>query len=289
MPRSIAHLAVPALAAVLIAACGGAAPSPSPEPTPPGDAKVLLRVTQVQALPPQATFGWLPSVVITLDGRVLTGGAVPAIFPGPLVYPIIERRITPGGWAKIVAAARAAGLLSGAKDFTGGQMPPGSMATRLEIVADGRVYDVTGDPGRIMVCITTPCVPQPGTPEAFGGFMSTLSNLETFLAGDLGQDGLYVPAGFAIIAGPPPDQQGLEQPPIGWPFAAGFAAFGKPLTDGSGSRCGTVAGDGLGALRPALGAANQLTRWRDPVDGTFHGLVVRPLLPGDGDPCAGLV
>ena len=99
----------------------------------------------------------------------------------------------------------------------------------------------------------------------------------------------YVPAGFAIIAGPPPDQQGLEQPPIAWPFAAGFAAFGKPLADGSGSRCGTVTGDALGALRPALAAANQLTRWRDPVDGSFHGLIVRPLLPGDGDPCEGLV
>jgi hypothetical protein len=285
-PRAI--VALP-LAAAMLAACGGATPSPTPEPTPPADARVLLRVTQVQALPPPATFGWLPSVVITLDGRVLTAGAVPAIFPGPLVNPIVERRITPAGWARIVAAARAAGLLGGVRDFTGGLMPPGSVASRLEIVADGRVYDLTGDPSRVMVCITAPCTPEPGTPEAFGGFVNTLGDLGSWLGGDLGPDGAHVPAGFAIIAGPPPDQQGMDQPPIAWPLAGGFGAFGKPLADGSGSRCGTVSGDALAALRPALGAATQLTSWRDPVDGSFHGLVVRPLLPGDHDPCEGLV
>ena len=290
--RRRSHRAIAAipLAVALLAGCSGAAPTPTPtpEPTPPLEAQVLLRVTQVQALPPRNTFNWLPSIVISLDGRVLTAGAVPAIFPGPLVNPIIERRITQAGWAKIVAAARAAGLLSGATDF-GGMPPPGSVATRLEIVADGRVHVLTGDPSRVMVCVTTPCVPQPGTPEAFGGFMTSLGDIGSWLAGDLGPEGMYLPAGFAIVAGPPPDQQGLEQPPIAWPFPAGFAAFGKPLGDGSGSRCGSVTGDALAALRPALGAANQLTRWRDPVDGTFHGLEVRPLLPGDVDPCEGLV
>lgn len=287
-PASNHLLAIP-LAAVLIAACSGTAPSPSPQPTPPAEARFLLRVTQVQALPPQATFGWLPSIVITLDGRALTGGAVAAIFPGPLVNPIIEQRLSAAGWARIVAEARAAGLLGGIRDFTGGQMPPGSGAALLQIVADGQLYELTGDPSRIMVCVTTPCVPQPGTPEAFGGFISRLGDLGSWLAADLGPAGMHVPAGFAVIVGPPPDQQGLAQPIIGWPLAAGFAAFGKPLADGSGSRCGTVSGDDLAALRAAFGAANQLTRWRDPADGSFYGLTVRPLLPGDGDPCEGLV
>jgi hypothetical protein len=277
------------LAGLLLAACSGATPSPSPEPTPPADAAFLLRVTTVQALPPRETFGRLPSIVIALDGRVLTGGAVPAIFPGPLVMPIIEQRLSPAGWAKIVEAARAAGLLSGATDFTGGQMPPGSAAARLQIVAGGHLYEVTGDPSRIMVCIKAPCVPPAGTPEAFAGFLGNLGNLEAWLAADLGQQGMYQPAAFVIIAGPPPDQQDLEQPILPWPLADGFAAFGKPLADGSGSRCGAVSGDTAAALQPALAAANQLTRWREPVDGSLHGLTVRPLLPGDGDPCAGLV
>ena len=69
----------------------------------------------------------------------------------------------------------------------------------------------------------------------------------------------------------------------------GLAAFGKPLADGSGRRCGTTNAEAAAALRPAFGAANQLTRWRDPVDTTLRGVVVQPLLPGDTDPCAGLV
>ena len=278
-----------ALFAALLAACSGSAPSPSPEPTPPDEAQARLRVTAVQALPPPATFGWMPSVVITLDGRVLTGGAVPAIFPGPLVGPVVERQLTPNGWSRIVAAAREAGLLGGMRDFTGGAMPPGSMATRLEIVADGRVHDLTGDASRIMVCVQAPCDPQPGTPEAFGGFVSRLSDLGSLLGADIGPESMHAPAGYAILVGPIPDDQGLAQPPLAWPFEAGFAGFGKPLADGSGGRCGTVTGEEAAALGPALTAATSITRWRDPADGSFHGLTVRPMLPGDGDPCEGLV
>ena len=283
------RLVILPLSVALLAACAGAAPSPSPEPTPPAEAQVRLRVTAVQALPPPAMFGWLPSVVVTLDGRVLSGGAVEAIFPGPLVSPVVERHITSNGWAKIVAMARAAGLLGGARDFTGGAMPPGSQATRLEIVADGRIHDLIGDASRIMVCITAPCDPQPGTPEAFGGFVSKLTDLGSLLGADIGPEAMHNAAGYAVLVGSPPDDQGLAQPPIAWPFAAGFGAFGKPLADGSGGRCGTLTGDEATAVRPAFGAARSITRWRDPADGTFHGLVVRPLLPGDGDPCAGLV
>lgn len=276
------------LAGVLLAACAGAAPTT--EPTPPAEAKALLRVTKQQALPPPSTFSWLPNVVITLDGRVLSGGLVPASFPGPLVNPVIERQLTPAGWAKIVAAARAFGLLSGARDFTGGQHAPGSLTARLQLVADGRIFDLVGDPNRIMVCVTTPCDPQPGSPEAFGGFLSRLSDLGSWLGADIGPEAVHVPEGYAILVGPPPaDEQGLAQPPIDWPLAGGFAAIGKALADGSGGRCGSVTGADAAALRPALNEANQLTKWRDPDDGSFQGLVVRPLLPGDGDPCEGLV
>lgn len=285
--RSIAGLS---LAAMLLAACSAAAPSPSPVPSPPEGAKFLLRVTTVQALPPNATFGWLPQLEVTLDGRVLQGGAVAAIFPGPLMQPIFARQISTNGWARIVASARAAGLLSGVADFTGGQMPPGSAATRLEIVADGRLYSVTGDAGRTIQCIQAPCVAPPGTPEAFAGFINALSDPTAIVgAGELGADVAFVPEGYAVIVGPVPDDQGLAQPPIAWPLAAGFAGFGKPLADGSGGRCGLVTGADAAALHGPFGAANQLTRWRDPVDGSFRGLQVRQILPGDGDLCQGLV
>lgn len=284
--RSIAGLS---LSAALLAACAGATPSPSPEPSPPADVPFLLRITTVQALPPSATFGWLPQLVIKRDGKVLQGGAVPAIFPGPLVQPIFARQLSPNGWARIVAAARAAGLLGGAGDFTGGAMPPGSAATRLEIVADGRVYAMTGDPSRTIVCVKAPCVGAPGTPEAFAMFVQSVSDPVSIAgAGELGPEQPFAPAGYAVIVGPVPDDQGLPQPPVAWPLAAGFGTFGTAMRDGTGSRCGIATGTDAAALRAAFAGANQLTRWRDPVDASFHGLVVRPLLPGDGDPCMGL-
>jgi hypothetical protein len=242
------------LVAVLLAACGaaGPSPSPSPQPDPPADAKVRLRVTTVQALPPNATFGWLPQILIALDGKVLASGAIPAIFPGPLVLPITERQITAAGWARLVEAARAAGLLGLNRDFTGGQLPPGSQATRLELAADGRVYDLTGDASRQIVCIQAPCIAPPGTPEAFAGFVNQLYDLPAMVgAENLGPEQLHLPAGYAVIAGAAPDDQGLPQPAIAWPLGAGFNAFGKPLQDGSGGRCGTITGADVGLVRAA--------------------------------------
>lgn len=290
MRASFPRLAVVSLVAALIAACGSAPASPSPQPQPPADAKVRLRVTTVQALPPPSTFTWLPSIVISLDGRVLSAGAVPAIFPGPLVSPIVERQLSAAGWNRIVEAARAAGLLGGRSDFTDGLMPPGSQVTRLEIVADGVVRELTGDANRTFNCITTPCVPPPGTPEAFAAFVSSLGDIASITGpGELGAERIHEPAGFAVIVNPgPPDDQGLAQPPIAWPLAGGFAGFGEPLPDGSGARCGLVTGADVGLVRPVFAAATQITPFRDPTDDSLHGLVVRPLLPGDGDPCQGL-
>jgi hypothetical protein len=291
--NAIAARLLVAVATLTLAACSGAGPSPSPSPSPDEtpDSGVLLRVTQSQTLPPAATFAWTPSIVITLDGRVLVGGAVPAIYPGPLLAPIIERQLSPAGWQAIVAEARRAGLLSGAPDFTDGGVPPGGVTARLQIAADGRVHDLVGDPSRVMMCITAPCDPAPGSPEAFAGFLIRLADLASWLPGALGPERVHVPAGFAVLVGQPPaEEPGLSGPPVAWPLAAGFAALGAPLADGSGARCGTVTGADAAALWPALQAATQLTRWSDPVDGSLHGIVVRPMLPGDDDdPCGGLV
>lgn len=289
MPTTWRPIAGLPLAMLLLAACAGSTPSPTPEPSPPADAAFRLRITTVQALPPSATFGWLPQLVITADGRVLQTGAVPAVFPGPLVQPIFARQLSPNGWARIVAAARAAGLLTGAIDFTGGQMPPGSAAVRLQIVADGRIYEMTGDPSRVIQCIQAPCVAPPGTPEAFAGFLQAVSDPASIAgAAELGPDQAYVPGGYAILVGPVADDQGVPQPPMAWPLG-GLAAFGTALGDGTGGRCGIVTGQDAATLHAPLAAARQTTPWRDPADGSLRGLVVRVLLPGDSNPCEGLV
>jgi hypothetical protein len=277
-----------ALAFVTLGACGrnGPSPAPTPEPTPPEGAAFLLRVETEQAIAPLARFGWTPAMIITLDGLALTGGAVPAIFPGPLVGPIVQRQVTPAGWDKVVAAARAAGLLGGAIDLGGQQ--PGAELLRLRIVADGRVHDVVGS-NVAVPCLPAPCQGPPGTSAALQGFVGSVMDLSSSLGDDIGPEGAHAPAGYALVVGPPPDDEGLAQPALDWPFAAGFDAFGKPFADGSGFRCGTVEGEDAATLRPILDAATQITAFRDPVDGSLHGLTVRQLLAGDGDLCEALV
>lgn len=274
------------LTAALLGACGASSSSqaPTPVPTPPEGAAFLLRAETEQAVPPLARFGERPALVITLDGRVLTSGAVPAIFPGPLVGPIVQRQLTQAGWTRIVEGARTSGLLTDGPPI--GDLAQGETVLLLQIVADGRLHVVTGS-NRAAGCLSDPCQGPPGTLAAFQGYVGRLMDL-TWLATDVGAEAPYLPVGYGVVVGPVPDDQGLAKPPIDWPFGEGFDAFGEPFADGSGFRCGAVTGDDAATLRAALEEATQTTPWRDPRDGSLHGLTVRPLLPGDGDPCAGL-
>ncbi|TAK03097.1 MAG: hypothetical protein EPO36_00030 [Chloroflexota bacterium] len=285
------------LAAVLVAAgCGAAAsPSPQPSPTPPDHSTepatgFRLRVTTVQALPPLATFSWTPGVVITDDLVAIQGGAVPLIFPGPLVTPLVGAQLTGEAWAKIVSEAEAAGLLSGKADFTGGALAPGAAAGRLELVVEGRTYDLTGDPSRVAFCGETLCRPDPGTPEAFATFLSLLGDLPGWLGAGVGAQRPWTPSAYAFLIGPPPpDDQGLAVAPIPWPFQTGAADIGRPLRGDPDTRCARIEGAEAAAFAMVVANATALTSWRDAALADPVGLTVRPLLPGDDDPCAPLV
>jgi hypothetical protein len=283
--------------ALVVAACASGAPSPaSPGPSPspgPDDAAFLLRATSTQALPPLALFAWGPSLLITADRRAITTGPVPAIYPGPLVVPLLERPISEAGWRTIVDAARAAGLLTGQADFSGGALMPGGIAARLEIVVDGVRYDLVGDPSQLVRCgegIGCPD-PAPGTAAAFAAFWMRLTDLGGWLAGEIGPETAHEPSAYALLVGPPPaEAPPLDQPPATWPLATPLADLGRPVRGEPSLRCGIVSGVDAAALRPLVDAASQLTPWLDPAaPGREHGLTARVLLPGDEDPCAGLV
>jgi len=298
LPQRPARLLVPLALAILLAGCSsGATASPSSPPTPspapptptPGPAGAVIRASWTQALPPRSMFGNLPLLVVTTDGRVLTQGAVIELYPGPLVLPIVERPISPKGVAALVQAAKDAGILRRDVDFTGGALPPGAAAARLQVDVDGETYDLNGDPNAAVPCPPTGACPEaaPGTPAAFARYWQRLLDLAGWLAPELGAEQPHAPASYAVIVGPPPEPWPGAAPVV-WPVAdPALGAFGAPVRGEPGTRCGIAAGDLAVALRRAFGGATQLTPFVATASASAtRGLTVRPLLPGDEDPCA---
>ncbi len=294
LDSAVRRLAVPVVAVVLVAACGGGgAPSPTPpaatpvnptpvipSPSPIGGGTYWLRLTTWQAIPPVNLFAMGPTAVIDGDGRYLVEGAVPAIFPGPLVMPLFARQVSDKGRETIMGWTKDLGLLSGPTDFTGGGGLPGGVTGRIELTVDGSLVTLTGLPD-----VSEPN-PDPGSPQAFGELWRRISSLPETLPGELGPESPYTPAAFAILVGPAPvPQGGLSGAIADWPLDTSLGTFGGPVANGT-QRCGLVEEKDAAALAPALAQANQLTQWvQGPETSATFGLTVRPIVAGE-NPCA---
>lgn len=293
------HLTVVALA-VSVAACasaGSPAPaSPMPVPSPSASNSAIpsaspdvqgywLRLTTTQALPPLNLFGAGAALVITASGTVVTPGPIPAIYPGPLVVPLIGRSITDAGRARILKLATDLGLLGQRTDFSGGQPIAGGVTARVEILVNGRLVTITG-PTDVPACTGgQACSPAPGTPEAFGVLRARLLDLSSWLAADLGLESPYLPAAYSVLIGsaPVPDPT-LRSDIAQWPLATPMASFGVLVANGT-ARCGMVTGPDVAIMRVALGKAHQLTQWVEgPTSSASYGLTIRALTPGE-DAC----
>ena len=291
MNRSPAAMAM----AFLLAAC--ATPGPTPPPTPPaspspapspspGAEGLYLRAWLTQALPPDGTFGWLPTLTIS-DGLAIDGNvAIPMIFPGPLLIMPNARQISGEGQAAIVQVANDLGLLEGATDLTGDGLMPGAPTAHVLITVDGKSVEIIGDPNAFGRCAPGDlrCVPEPQTPEAFAFFWARLGHLDDWLGDELGPTVAFVPERMAVVTREPAEQD-MGANFAAWPLETPFADFGEPWVL-TGSRCATVTGEGLEVLLPELAAANQLTVFVDQ-PGEQRALLVRPLVPGEPSPCEG--
>jgi hypothetical protein len=108
--------------ALLLAACGdddpgvatGEPPSPTDgyeHPTDP-DALVLRIGDEGGFVPPEHTFAAVPRLLISGDGRLIQGGPVVAIYPGPLLPNLLQRSITEAGIQRLIGLADEQGLLA---------------------------------------------------------------------------------------------------------------------------------------------------------------------------------
>ena len=295
--RSITQLAALSMLAACTATPGASgllspSPSASAPATPsatPATARYLVRLTTRSAIGPDAAFVQLPVVIIGPDRTMVSPGAVPAIYPGPLVSPLIGRSVSVAGMARIIAEARALGLAGGGS-FAPDTVAPGAPVTTIELWLDERVVTLTGDAEARIVCIRAPCEPAPGTPAAFGAFARHLADLAAWMPEELGVDAPWSPAGYAVLLNvtlPGPMVPGAGV--LVWPLKATrpLASFGVRVGGAASAlRCGLVRGEEAAALRPLLAGANTLTQWIATLaTSASHLMAVRPLIGGE-DPCA---
>jgi hypothetical protein len=105
---------------------------------------------------PEMLFSRAPLLLITGDGRVITEGPVPAIYPGPLLPNLIERSITEEGIQALLAKADELGLLADA-EYRPNNHIADAPNTVVQITVGGTTYthdayalgfEEESDPGR---------------------------------------------------------------------------------------------------------------------------------------------
>jgi hypothetical protein len=287
-------LAVVALAAVLLVACGDdspngdtpsgslpvdtvapidttAPPTTSPPTTipsgidhPTGADDVVVRIAYEGGfVPVEVTFLNLPTLLVSGDGHAFVQGPIPEIYPGPLLPNIQVRPVTEAGLQDLLAIADEHGLLADV-EYTNPTNVADAPDTVVEISANGTTYvhrayalgiNAETDPAR----------------AALADFVAQATG--DWLYGDnpeLGPEQPYTSEAFLIRASEVGDYTGDIEPTIvDWPADASVR-----LADAG--ECAAIPAAEVGAL---FADANQLTFFAE--DGITYQLTVKPQLPGD--------
>jgi hypothetical protein len=263
-------------------ACGG---SVSEHPT--GKADVVLRVeTGGGFVTPQYNLTQLPSFTVYGDGRVIVTGPMIEIFPQPAMPNLQTATVSQAAVAKILAAAKGAGLFANDVDY--GQ--PGITdvgTTTITINADGKTYTSS------IYALGFEQMPEGGTVDgltsaqvearsAVTAFTATTGDLDTFLGTTLKWT-QYAFASLAVFsqvsdpANPIYDTSGPQPNKLDWPLAD-LSTMGEAVLP-EGFRKTVVTGDDLAKLQPLLGQATEITLWKSG-DREYY-LSFRPLLPDE--------
>ena len=280
----------------LVAACGSspgpsptaATPTASPNASPgssPAAVRLLLRVTSEGGfIGPAANLASVPFVSVYSDGRILTPGAVDAVYPGPLLLPVEVKNVGPAGAEAIVAAIRAAGLDRPSSTEGGGNPDQGT--TVLAVNLDGTTITTRiglgGGPGR---------PGGGGSPDPRAGLVTELLSRLQDQAEGWGAASparsILVPTAYRLYVAPgaPAGDGSSGAPAVAWPFATPLDRFGVPAVPDrgiAGLRQAAVFGADAAALGPVLAAANALTAFSSA--GKVYTLYVRPLVPDEVPP-----
>jgi hypothetical protein len=297
--RRFLALTVPvALAAPLLAACGGDDLDPAGEPidttpgdttpgdTTPGDTtpgtdvpgttiehptgadEVVVRYTDEGGFVPMGySFVNQPNVLITGDRRVIEPGAMMAIFPGPMIRPLFQRSITEEGLQTLLALADESAMLQDPPEYATNPMIADASNTVITLAAAGgsfthRAYalgfDEESDPDRARLA----------------EFSQALRNLPGVVgAANLGEQQPYVGTQYRFMAVPVnmADYAGNEPSPEvrDWPADA-------PVRLIDAAQCALL---GVADVETLLADTTEWTFFTD-ADVTYQ-LFVAHVLPGD--------
>jgi hypothetical protein len=283
LARPAALLAVAVMAAACVGGAGAAGPTPSPDPEDPD--QVIFRVSwEGGFVTPEMLLGRLPVIAVYADGRVITLGPVPAIFPGPFMPNLLQQTLSPEALEGLIQLARDKDLLKDVTyDFPG---IADAADTVLEINVDGKSYRLSAYAlaeavdGGVAPAIEVPPADIAGR-AAMREFIDALTQIpaDDFVDEqhpyDFGALRLYVTKAAIVEDSEFPG----EQPPIAWPLDD-LATAGEPVENSPvGARCLVVEGDDLATIRPLLEGANQLSVFES--EGEFYSLIPRPLYPDE--------
>lgn len=282
---SLIAAAVPLI--VLLGACaqptasgtpaGSAGSGGSPESAPaksPGANDLVIRTESYGGfVSPNLVLGRFPQISVYGDGRVISQGPVPAIYPGPALPNIQVSRITPEFVRQLVQEGLAAGVRNGTD--LGQPSVADAPTTRVTVVTAGgkqvvTINALTQAPSNDRRLSTS----QRDTRAKIAAYVKRLAGLPKNTTA-------YEPTAVAVFAAPWTKPANDPVPPAqAWP---GPALPGPDVDSATKAGCVVVTGAQTAKVLAAAKDANALTPWT--TGSSKWRIVFRPLLP-DENGCA---
>ncbi|MDG4797163.1 hypothetical protein [Micromonospora sp. WMMD1082] len=282
--RRSGRLAVVPLLLLTSAACGqqtgatGSGEADSPERSYSADAVVFRMDHTGGFVTPAMLATRLPAISVYGDGRVITQGPVPMIYPGPALPNLQVGTIGAAELEELITAARAAGVGGGADLGT----PPVADApsTRFTVLGDNGVEQLEvyalAESGGTETGLTGD---QQAGRDRLREFADSLTAESGPLAAAQASTQAYAPTAVAAVAEPwVANTEAGEQPEVAWP---GPTLPGADLGTDLGLGCVTATGEEARKVLAVAADATTATPWTSA--GTRWTVTLRPLLPDETD------
>ena len=294
--KRIAHTLSPAavVVSVLLVACSVRPGSSTGQISHPSGNDLVLRVEYTGGfIAPAFRLTSFPTFTLTGDGRVIVPGAQIALFPGPALPAVNERRLTAAGIQTVLKELASTGLFETSVEYRGARnVVADAPDTVFTLHADGRdvvvtvyalgILDPTGNTQGISAA-------ELAAHRTLQQVVERLGNLDAWVpAGEWADSSWhpYQPEALRLLVrnadADPPDDTGIGNLLLDWPDSSDPAAFGNKTFDGE-HQCAVVSGQRAKDWYGVLGTANQLTRF---VKGEHrYEVTVRFQLPDEQPEC----